>query len=325
MDTLSEVLVNLRPSGALVDRSLLTAPWAVCLEAGSSITVAAMLEGRAWLLRDGIDPVPLGPRDLVVVTGREGALLADDPSGSAAPFCTVTPRGVEEVGTGRLLEGPWRGPASPASAGRPEESEEGEGPVLLTGSFPTSGRIAGRLLEALPPVLHVPREAQSSHALELVEDELSARRPGREAMLDRLLDILLIAALRDGLALPDVEAPAWFDASSDPVVGPALAAMHADPGRQWTVGALAATALVSRATFARRFAELMGEPPISYLAGWRLCLGADLLQERDDTLESIARQVGYSSAYAFSAAFAREYGTRPSRYRAQSRRTAGAG
>ena len=95
--------------------------------------------------------------------------------------------------------------------------------------------------------------------------------------------------------------------------------MHADPGREWTVGTLAATALVSRATFARRFAELMGEPPISYLAGWRLCLGADLLPERDDTLESIARQVGYSSAYAFSAAFTREYGIRPSRYREQVR------
>lgn len=319
MDTLSEVLVNLRPAGALVDRSLLTVPWAVCLEAGRSITVAAMLEGRAWLLRDGIEPVPLGPRDLVVVTGREGALLADDSSGSAAPSCAVTPRGIVEVGTGRLLEGPWRRPPSPASEGAPEVGDAGSGPVLLTGTFPTSGRIAGRLLEALPSVLHVPHEAQSSHALELVEEELGAHRPGREAMLDRLLDILLIAALRDGLARPDVHAPAWFGASSDPVVGPALAAMHADPGRRWTVGALAATSLVSRATFARRFAELMGEPPISYLAGWRLCLGADLLQERDDTLESISRQVGYSSAYAFSAAFTREYGIRPSRYRQEAR------
>ncbi|HLS73040.1 MAG TPA: AraC family transcriptional regulator [Actinomycetaceae bacterium] len=315
MDTLSEMLVNLRPAGALVDRSMLNALWAVCLEAGSSITVAAMLEGRAWLLRDGIEPVPLGPRDFAVVTGREGVLLADDPSGRAAPLCTVTPLGVEEIGTGRLLESSWRHSPSPSTARARVPGAEGAGPVLLTGIFPTSGRIAGRLLEALPPVLHVPHEAQSSHALELVEEELGSCHAGREAMLDWLLDILLIAVLRDGLALPDVHAPAWFGASRDPAVGPALAAMHADPGREWTVGTLAATALVSRATFARRFAELMGEPPISYLAGWRLCLGADLLQERDDTLESIARQVGYSSAYAFSAAFTREYGIRPSRYR----------
>src|SRR5699024_7227351 len=209
----------------------------------------------------------------------------------------------------------WRHSPSPSTARARVPGAEGAGPVLLTGIFPTSGRIAGRLLEALPPVLHVPHEAQSSHALELVEEELGSCHAGREAMLDWLLDILLIAVLRDGLALPDVHAPAWFGASRDPAVGPALAAMHADPGREWTVGTLAATALVSRATFARRFAELMGEPPISYLAGWRLCLGADLLQERDDTLESIARQVGYSSAYAFSAAFTREYGIRPSRYR----------
>ena len=319
MDTLSEMLVNLRPSGALLDRSMPDAPWAVCLESGRSITVAAMLQGQAWVLCAGADPVPLGPRDLVVVTGQDDVLLADDPAGHAAPFCTVTAHGVKEAGTEHLLEDPWRLEPTPASSEAPAGPRTGDGPVLLTGTFPTSGRIARRLLEALPPVLHVPRQAQRSHALDLLEEELASRHPGREAMLDRLLDVLLIATLRDGLSLPDVQAPAWYGASSDPVVGPALAAMHAEPGREWTVGALADAALVSRATFARRFAELMGEPPISYLAGWRLCLAADLLQERDDTLESLARQVGYSSAYAFSSAFTREYGIRPSRYREEAR------
>lgn len=319
MDTLSEMLVNLRPSGALLDRSMPDAPWAVCLESGRSITVAAMLQGRAWVLRAGADPVPLGPRDLVVVTGQDDVLLADDPAGRAAPFCTVTAHGVREAGTEHLLEDPWRLEPTPAGAEAPVGPRAGDGPVLLTGTFPTSGRIARRLLEALPPVLHVPRQAQRSHALDLLEEELASRHPGREAMLDRMLDVLLIATLRDGLSLPDVQAPAWYGASSDPVVGPALAAMHADPERQWTVDSLAGKGLVSRATFARRFAELMGEPPISYLAGWRLCLAADLLQERDDTLESVARQVGYSSAYAFSSAFTREYGIRPSRYREEAR------
>ncbi len=319
MDTLSEMLVNLRPSGAVLDRSMPDAPWAVCLESGRSITVAAMLEGEAWVARAGAAPIPLGPRDLVVVTGRDDVLLADDPTGRAAPFCTVTAHGVREAGTDHLLEEPWRREPHPATIEARGEPRAGSGPVLLTGTFPTSGRIARRLLEALPPVLHVPRQEQRSRALDLLEEELTSRHPGREAMLDRLLDVLLIASLRDGLSLPDVQAPAWYGASSDPVVGPALAAMHADPGREWTVGSLAGAALVSRATFARRFAELMGEPPISYLAGWRLCLAADLLQERDDTLDSVARQVGYSSAYAFSAAFTREYGIRPSRYRQEAR------
>ena len=310
MDTLTEVLDNIRASGALIGQNLLSAPWSVCVEPGATITVAAMLRGDGWILREGAEPVHLDTRDLVVLTGRESAVLASDRAGTAEPTCIVTPDGVRDETAERLLDGERLGHAE-SGGGSPLLAEH----ALLAGSFPTSGRIAERLLGALPPLLVVPRAQQRSRALNFLELEIENNEPGQQAVLDRLLDIVLIGALRDWFALPEVSAPAWFGATSDPVVGPALHALHAEPSRDWSVETLARRAQVSRATFARRFAEVMGEPPISYLAGWRLCLAADLLQESESTLASIARQVGYSSAYALSAAFTREYGIRPSQYR----------
>ncbi|VXB88287.1 AraC family transcriptional regulator [Citricoccus sp. K5] len=317
MDTLTEVLDNIRSSGALIDQNLLSPPWAIRQEGGASITVVAMLRGEAWIRRDGDDPLRLGTRDLAILTGPGPTLLTSDPTGWIPTTCVLTAEGACLQETGERLSDADVGLGRVTDAA-PLETEH----VLLAGSFPTSGRIAGRLLDALPPVLVVPRAQQRSRALGLLESELENREPGQQAVLDRLLDLVLIGALRDWFALPDTAVPAWYGAAGDPVVGPALGALHADPARPWTVEALARRAQVSRATFARRFAEVMGEPPISYLAGWRLCLAADLLQEREDTMESIARQVGYSSAFALSAAFTREYGVRPSRYRVQSRRPA---
>lgn len=314
MDTFSEVLDNIRSSGALIGQNLLSPPWAIRHETGSSITVVAMLRGDGWILREGVDPVHLDTRDLAILTGPGPSLLTSDPHGRTAPACILTAEGTcaDEVGEPLAQERVGLG-------GRTRESRLGNHHALLAGSFPTSGRIAERLLSALPPAFVVPREQQRSRALDLLETELESKEPGQQAVLDRLLDLVLVGALRDWFALPDATAPAWYGAAGDPVVGPALSALHADPARDWTVETLAREAQVSRATFARRFAEVMGEPPISYLAGWRLCLAADRLHDDDDTIESIARQVGYSSAYALSAAFTREYQVRPSRYRALSR------
>ncbi|NUL44583.1 AraC family transcriptional regulator [Cellulosimicrobium funkei] len=317
MDTLTEVLDNIRSSGALIGQNLLSPPWAIRREGGASITVVSMLRGEAWLRRGEADPLRLAPRDLAILTGPGSTLLSSDPAGQVAATCVLTAEGacLEESGE-RLSEGETSLGRVADQAGLDAEH------VLLAGSFPTAGRIAGRLLEALPPVLVVPRDQQRSQALGLLESELESREPGQQAVLDRLLDLVLIGALRDWFALPSTDVPAWYGAAGDPIVGPALGALHADPARAWTVESLAGRARVSRATFARRFAEVMGEPPISYLTGWRLCLAADLLQEREDTTEAIARQVGYSSAFAFSAAFTREYGVRPSRYRMLSRQPA---
>ena len=112
--------------------------------------------------------------------------------------------------------------------------------------------------------------------------------PGQQVVLDRLLDLLLIAALRDWFSRPDAESPAWYHANADPVVGAALRMLHNNPAEPWTVASLASAVGVSRAALARRFNDLVGEPPMAFLARWRLALAADLLREPGVTVGSVA-------------------------------------
>ncbi len=187
--------------------------------------------------------------------------------------------------------------------------------VLLTGGYQVQGKLSERLLSVLPPVVVVPDDGGPCPILELTVDEIDRDDPGQQAVLDRLLDLLLLGTLREWFARPEACAPPWYRAWGDPVVGPALRELHDGPARPWTVEAMAREAGVSRATFARRFADMLGESPMAYLTGWRLNLAADLLQRSDATVESIARKVGYSNAYALSVAFKRHFGTRPSEHR----------
>jgi AraC-like DNA-binding protein len=145
----------------------------------------------------------------------------------------------------------------------------------------------------------------------LLAEEIVKDDPGQEAVLDRLLDLLLIAVLRAWFARADAEAPVWYRAYSDPVAGKALRLIHNDPAHAWTVAELAAEAGVSRAAFARRFTELVGEPPMKFLTDWRLSLAADLLLEPEATIGSVAYQVGYGSPFALSTAFKRVRGISP--------------
>ena len=134
-------------------------------------------------------------------------------------------------------------------------------------------------------------------------------------MLDRLLDLLLIATLRAWFDRPGGDAPAWYRAQSDEIVGPALRLIYDDPARRWTVASLASEVGVSRAALARRFTELVGDPPMTFLTEWRLSLAADLLREPGATLGSVAHQVGYGSPYALSTAFKRSRGISPRDHR----------
>lgn len=314
MDTLSEVLDHIRSSGALVGRNLMSPPWSIGFDEGASMTLVTMLRGDGWIVQEGAGPVRLSNRDLAVVTGPRPFGVTSDPDARIAPLYVLSAQGTCTDGAGRALA-PEDVSLGVRTCGTRLDAEH----ALLTGSYMATGRIADRLLTALPRVLVVPGRHRRSAPLELLEAEIARDEPGQQAVLDRLLDLVLVGTLRDWFALPEASAPRWYRAAADPVVGPALSAIHDDPARPWDVGSLAREAEVSRATFARRFTEVMGEPPISYLTGWRLCLAADLLQRSDDSIESIARRVGYSSAYALSAAFVREYDVRPGRHRALAR------
>ena len=157
--------------------------------------------------------------------------------------------------------------------------------------------------------------------LRLLAHELARPQPGAAAVLNRLVDILLVQVLRIWLTTSATRpGPAsWLSALTNPVAGPALATLHAQPGRPWTVSSLAASTGVSSATLARRFTASVGESPAAYLTRWRMDLAAQRLRDTDDTVGAIARSLGYTSEYAFNRAFSRHRRIAPGRYRTTAR------
>ncbi|MFG3417283.1 AraC family transcriptional regulator [Micromonospora sp. NPDC048063] len=306
MDPLTGLLDGPRARGAFLLRSLLDPPFALRIEDRAPLTVVALVRGAAWVAPDDGAPVALGPGDVAVLRGPDGYLVADDPA--TPPQVVIHPgqrcttlRGEPLAETMSLGVRTW-GTGSDGAT------------VLLTGTYQLPGELSRRLLTALPPLLVVGGEEWRSPLVPLLAEEVTRDAPGQGAVLDRLLDLLLIAALRTWFARPGA-APAWYVAAADPVVGPALRLLQNDPARPWTVASLAAEVGVSRAALARRFTELVGEPPMTFLTWWRLALAADLLREPDATLGAVARKVGYGSPFALSTAFRRVRGVTPRDHR----------
>ncbi|WP_433274327.1 AraC family transcriptional regulator [Actinosynnema sp. CS-041913] len=292
MDVLADVLDGVRARGAVFTRAGLRPPWSLRFTARTPLTVGVVLRGEAWLIPAGGEPTAVRAGDIAVVRGREPFTLADDPS--SRPTRIVGP----DAYCG------WDDAAGPA--------------VLVSGAF--EGTVGERLLRALPDVLVVADADCPTPLLDAVAAEIAAGRPGGQVVLDRLLDLVLVSALRAWFDHAD--APAWYRATDDPVVGRALTLLHDDPAHPWTVAELAARCGVSRAGLARRFTARTGGPPMAYLAGWRIALAADLLAGTDDTVGAIARKVGYADTFALSVAFKRLRGVTPSAYRVSVRAAA---
>ena len=304
-DALSNLLHDVRPRGALFDQSYLRSPWSLRFEERAPLTVATVLHGEAWITADGDMPVALEPGAVVIVVGAEPYTISDTPD-TPAQFV------VDDGGRCTGPDGTVTGAASTVCS---HEVEADTSAALLRGTYQVQGSVCDRVLRGLPRVLVVPASAVPHNLVDTIVAELARPRAGQQAVLDRLLDLLLVSGLREWLDRPDSGAPPWYRAQDDVVVGTALRLMHDDPSHPWTVAALAERTAVSRATFARRFTDLVGEPPMSYLGCWRLCLAADLLRETDATTDAIARQVGYADADALAVAFKRTYGQRPALYR----------
>ncbi|MFF3272437.1 AraC family transcriptional regulator [Streptomyces chrestomyceticus] len=193
-----------------------------------------------------------------------------------------------------------------------------ESTVLLKVTYEVDGQGGRRLLDALPGLAHIPALPGGCPTLAMISAEVRSDAPGRDVILDRLLDLLLVSSLREWFKLPTTDAPAWYRAQADPVIGQALRSLHDDPAYPWTVARLAEQSGISRAAFAQHFSHLDGSPPMAYLTEWRICRAADLLTNSDATVAAVARQVGYSSSYALSAAFKRTLGIRPTEHRDRS-------
>jgi AraC-like DNA-binding protein len=271
------------------------------------LCLIAITSGEAWLLPQNGEAQQLGPGDVAVIRGPDPYTLADDPGTEPQVLILpgqrcVTPDGQDVELMSYMGVRTW-----------------GNSPVgttaMLSGTYEHEGEVSRRLLKALPPLLVLSSDAWDSPLVGLLAQEVVQDDPGQEAVLDRLLDLLLIAVLRAWFARPAANAPGWYRAYGDPVVGRALRLIHDEPARQWTVAELAAEAGVSRAAFARRFAELVGEPPMAFLTDWRLSLAADLLLEPEATIGSVAYQVGYGSSFALSTAFKRVRGVSPQQHK----------
>ncbi|MEU6744066.1 AraC family transcriptional regulator [Streptosporangium sandarakinum] len=308
MDTLTDLLDGVHARAALVHRSIMTSPWSLRFASGAPLTLLTMLDGQGWIIPADGDALAIGPGDIAVVRGPASYTVAEDPATppqhaiTSASYCAATAR---TIGNGGAVP-------APRTCG---VSESGSA-VLLSGAYQGRAGISDRLLDALPDVLVVTDDECCFPLLGAVTAEVVRDRPGQQAVLNRLLDLMLVTTLRAWFDRPQRHAPVWYRVKDDSVVGAALRLMHGDPAFPWTVESLAVKVGVSRAALARRFTAEVGEPPITYLSNWRIALAADLLRNTDATVGSIAHKVGYSGAFALSVAFKRRLGATPSRYRA---------
>ena len=307
MDDVAGLLDGPRARGAFVLRCELDPPWSMRIQDEAPLTLVTLVRGEACLVRAG-EVTRLGPGDIAIVRGPEPYVVADDPA--TPPQVVIHP--------GQRCTTPDGGEVEDLSflGVRTWGNAPDGGTLMLSGTYEAHSEVGGRLLKALPPVAVVGADERPGPLIPYLADEAARDAPGQAAVLDRLLDLVLIAALRAWFARPDADPPGWYRAHADPVVGPALRLLQEAPQERWTLASLAASVGISRAALARRFRALVGEAPMTYLTEWRVTLAADLLREPGATLASVAAQVGYGSPYALSAAFKRVRGISPREHRA---------
>ncbi|MET7297918.1 AraC family transcriptional regulator [Embleya sp. NPDC005575] len=317
MDALASLLNGPRAQGAFLLRSMLSPPWSMRIHDEAPLTIVSMVRGHAWIALDRGEAVRLTAGDVAIVRGPDHYRISDEPG--SQPQIIIHPGQRCSTPDGRDLAKEMA--LGVRSWGNSADAET----IMLTGTYQMAGEVSRSLLEALP-ALAVIRHSEGDFAvIPLLADEIVKDGPGQDAVLDRLLDLLLIAMLRTWFARSGSDAPGWYRGYRDPVVGHVLGLIYNNPEQPWTVASLAAEAGVSRASLARRFAELIGEPPMTFLTGWRLALAADLLCEPDATVGGVAEKVGYGDAFALSTAFKRVRGMSPREHRTRALRREGVG
>ncbi|MEE4021975.1 AraC family transcriptional regulator [Gordonia sp. PKS22-38] len=310
MDALGSLLNGPRAQTPMMLRMVMRSPWSVRIEDTAPLTVVAVTRGASVLTYDDGTSHHVRPGDVALIRGIHPYTIGDAEGADWVARIDAHGDCYDPTGTHSVADDMCFGVRSWGNT--PDDSDAAA--IMLIGTY-SSGEVSERLLNALDRITLVP---MADHPLiSLMDDEIVRDSPAQEAVLNRLLDLLLITGLRQSMEGGHLRATQWYRAHSDPVVGQALRLLHNGVDKPWTVGTLAAAAGVSRAVMARRFAELVGEPPMAYLTHWRLSVAADLLADHDTALSSIARQVGYSSPFAFSAAFKRHRGLSPAAFRAQ--------
>jgi len=315
MDALSEALNSVRMTGAIFYQAKCTAPWgflvpplrsvAHVLAPGSERLVAYHLvtEGKAIVRSEGMEDVLIEAGDIVI-----------DPHGDKAHavFNGTPSRFVDsEAELDKLVSGELT--AMEIDGG-------GEPTSFVCGYFGCERHAEKLFLAGLPRMIkiNVRRDTSGEWLESLIRhlvSEVGSTRPGQSVLLCKMGEALFIEALRRYMEELPPEQTGWLAGARDPIVGAALAAMHRKPCHHWTLDELAADAGASRSVLSERFARFLGEPPLTYLARWRLQLAARLLETTRKTVIHVASDVGYESEAAFNRAFKREFSLPPAQYR----------
>jgi AraC-like DNA-binding protein len=298
-DPLAEALHFLRMNGAFYCRSELTAPWGMTMmPMPGYLWFHVVTSGEVRLEAGDAEPVLIRPGDLGLVPHGEGHVLRSEP-GVEAP-------GVLELDREEISE-------------RYEILRHGGGgapTTLVCGAVRFDHPAAGNLIAILPEILHI--EASSSpqtdwmqSTLRLMAAEARELRPGGEAVITRLGDILVIQAIRSWLETDPAARTGWLGALQDPQIGRAISLIHRDPARDWTLASLADELAMSRSAFAARFTELVDEPAMQYVTRWRMQVAVTSLRDEGATVAQLASRLGYRSEAAFARAFKRVIGVPP--------------
>ncbi|MEV5034706.1 AraC family transcriptional regulator [Sphingobium sp. LMC3-1-1.1] len=294
MDPLSDVIALLRPGAALSKPISGRGRWGVEYAAHDAPGFSIILTGEVWLTLNGHEPLQLGRGDFLLLPTTPAFSLSSEKGMSCAP---VAPRN-EAVRHGE---------------------QEGEPDfVALGGSFTFERVNAPLLLSLLPKQIYIPasqgRATRFGRLIELLAEECATDYPGKELIIQRMLEALLVEALRWHSIEGQGVTAGLLNGMKDPSLTRAIQAIHSDVRANWTVAGLASIAGMSRSAFSARFGETIGCAPIEYLARWRMALAKDALASGVKTLDRIAAEIGYESASAFSTAFRKRLGCPPGQF-----------
>lgn len=298
MDPLEDVLALVEASSYLSTGLTAGGAWAVRFAPPAGVKFNSVRRGSCLIRVDGVpEPIRLAPDDAFLLTRPVGFVMASDLSVPPVPAHTVFATALDGM----------------ARAGKGDDVE------VIGGGVTFNERARTLLLSSLPPILHVPADTAPAGNIRWVLQRIGAEARGHDIgsgiVARHLAMVLFVEVLRLHLARAPHDVSGWLAGTADPVIGAALRAMHTRPDRHWTVADLARAGNVSRSTLAARFKDVVGTGPLDYLTGWRIELAAQRLIASTETLDTIARRVGYGSESALSAAFKRVTGATPREYR----------
>lgn len=301
-DPLTQALYRVRMRGAFYSWTVASGPGAVAMpQIADTLSFHIVAHGCAFIEVDGDEAVRLSAGHLALVPRGIGHRVSTAP---AAPLL------------GRADELPQTMLGDSFSILRLGDPDDEERVAMLCGVVAFDAPAVHDLLAVLPPVIRVDsaRHPTMAALLALLAEELRDPRPGGDAVATRLADVLVIQTVRAWLSDEPEAAGGWLAALRDPRLGPAVAAVHRDPGHGWTLARLARTAAMSRSSFAARFTEVVGMPPMTYVALARMRRAREMLLG-GSSVATVASALGYGSEAAFSRAFARVTGQTPGRVR----------